>query len=41
MQDGRIVDDGPKAEMLTEARLSALFGTQVRLYSHDGYYHAS
>jgi iron complex transport system ATP-binding protein len=41
MQDGRIVADGSKAEMLTEARLSALFGTRVRLYCHDGYYHAS
>jgi len=41
MKDGRIEADGPKEEILTEAGLGALFGTRVRLYCHDGYYHAS
>jgi iron complex transport system ATP-binding protein len=31
MQDGRIVADGPKAKMLTSARLSRLFGAQLRV----------
>jgi len=39
MRDGRIVGDGGKAELLTEARLGALFGCPVRLTRQDGYYH--
>jgi len=31
MRDGRIVADGPREEMLTEARLSELFHTPVRI----------
>ena len=31
MRDGRIVGDGPRAEMLTEPRLSELFHTAVRI----------
>lgn len=31
MQDGRIVGDGPKAQMLTSARLSRLFGTRLKV----------
>jgi iron complex transport system ATP-binding protein len=31
MRNGRIVGDGPRAEMLTEARLSELFHTSVRI----------
>lgn len=31
MQDGRIVGDGPKAQMLTSTRLSRLFGTKLRV----------
>jgi iron complex transport system ATP-binding protein len=40
MRDGRIVDDGPRLNMLTEAKLSALFGTAVNLSERDGYLHA-
>ena len=31
MQDGRIVGDGPKAQMLTSVKLSRLFGTKLRV----------
>jgi len=34
MRKGRIVGDGPRTELLTEARLSELFGTRVRI-GHD------
>ena len=34
MRDGRIVGDGPREELLTEARLSELFNAPVRI-SHD------
>ena len=34
MRDGRIVGDGPREELLTEARLSVLFRTPVRI-GHD------
>jgi iron complex transport system ATP-binding protein len=34
MRDGRIVADGPRAELLTEARLSELFRAPVRI-GHD------
>jgi iron complex transport system ATP-binding protein len=40
MQDGRIVADGPKSELLTAKRLSALFKTEVRLSERDGFFHA-
>jgi iron complex transport system ATP-binding protein len=40
MQDGRIVADGPKDELLTAERLSALFKTDVRLSERDGFFHA-
>lgn len=40
MQDGRIAGDGPREEMLTEERLSALFDTRVSLTERDGYLHA-
>ncbi len=40
MQDGRIVADGSKRELLTEARLGDLFSTEVRLVERDGFYHA-
>jgi iron complex transport system ATP-binding protein len=40
MQDGRIVADGEKSELITAERLSALFGTEVRLSERDGFYHA-
>ena len=38
MQRGRVVADGPKQEILTEARLSALFGLKLDLAERDGYY---
>jgi len=37
MRDGRIVGDGPKKEMLKEARISDLFGFRVRISERDGY----
>src|SRR5580658_169503 len=40
MRDGRIVADGPKAELLTAANLSNLFQTEVHLTERDGFYHA-
>jgi iron complex transport system ATP-binding protein len=40
MQAGRIVADGPKSELLTAERLSALFSTEVRLAERNGFYHA-
>lgn len=38
MQRGRIVADGRKREILTAARLSALFGLKLDLAERDGYY---
>jgi iron complex transport system ATP-binding protein len=38
MNHGRIVKDGPKAEVLTAANLSELFGVPVDLAERDGYY---
>jgi iron complex transport system ATP-binding protein len=40
MKDGRIIADGPKDELLTAARLSELFKTEVRLTQKDGFRHA-
>jgi len=40
MRDGRILADGPKQDLLTSARLGALFGTQVELAERDGFYNA-
>jgi iron complex transport system ATP-binding protein len=40
MRDGRIVADGPKAELLTAANLSDLFKTEVNMTERDGFYHA-
>lgn len=39
MREGRIFADGPKAELLTKARLKALFGVDVELAVKDGFYH--
>lgn len=39
MQRGRIVADGRKAEILTNARLGALFGVPVRLFREGDYFH--
>jgi iron complex transport system ATP-binding protein len=39
LKGGRIVGDGPKAEVLTAERLTELFGVSVRVAKSDGYYH--
>lgn len=38
MSQGQIVADGPKKDLLTEKRLSALFGLPVELAERNGYY---
>jgi iron complex transport system ATP-binding protein len=40
MRNGRIVADGPREELLTAPKLSELFGTDVHLAEHDGFFHA-
>ncbi|HET9088561.1 MAG TPA: ATP-binding cassette domain-containing protein [Acidobacteriaceae bacterium] len=40
MGSGRIIADGPKRDMLTRERLSALFQTEVELTESDGFCHA-
>jgi len=40
MKEGRIVADGPKSELLTDARLSDLFKTEVQLSQRDGFHFA-
>ena len=40
LRDGRIVDTGPKASMLTAARLSALFDSRIAIEASNGYYYA-
>ena len=40
MRNGRIVADGKREELLTAPRLSELFGTEVHLAEHDGFFHA-
>ncbi len=40
MREGRIVADGPKADLLTAATLSDLFKTRVNMTERDGFYHA-
>jgi iron complex transport system ATP-binding protein len=39
MRDGAIVGDGRKADMLTEEKISDLFGFPARINHRDGYYH--
>jgi iron complex transport system ATP-binding protein len=39
MQRGRIVADGPKADVLTSERLGALFGVPVKLFRGGEYFH--
>ena len=39
LQRGRVIADGPKEHVLTDERLSALFGVPVRLFREDGYFH--
>jgi iron complex transport system ATP-binding protein len=40
MRDGRIVADGGKRELLTEHRLSDLFGREITLIERDGFWNA-
>ena len=40
MKDGRILADGAREELLTEARLSELFNTQVRIGRDDEWLHS-
>ncbi|MEZ5403087.1 MAG: ATP-binding cassette domain-containing protein [Bryobacteraceae bacterium] len=40
LKSGTVFGDGAKAEMLTTARMSALFETPVEVEEHGGYYHA-
>ena len=40
LQAGRVVDDGPKDELLTSARLSDLFGVPVEVGRRGDFYHA-
>lgn len=40
MRDGRIIADGPKAELLSAGRLSELFGAEVQVMERDGFFHA-
>jgi len=40
LRDGRVLISGPKAEVLTDAHLSALFQSSVVVESADGYYYA-
>jgi iron complex transport system ATP-binding protein len=39
LREGRILADGPKAEVLAEKHLSELFGVAVRLGQVDGFFH--
>ena len=40
MRDGRIVADASKRELLTEAKLSELFGCSIHLSERDGFFNA-
>lgn len=40
LRAGRVMADGAKDSVLTEANLQALFGVQVRLESNNGYFYA-
>lgn len=39
MQNGRLAADGPKQDLLTASRLSALFETTLEVTERDGYFH--
>jgi len=39
LRQGRIFADGPKQELLTEARLAELFGVPLTVARRDGFYH--
>lgn len=38
LQQGRIVGDGSKQQILTDERLSALFGIPLHVHAHEGYF---
>lgn len=40
MLQGRIFADGAKQELLTAERLRSLFGVQMQLVEHDGFWHS-
>lgn len=40
LRQGVVVQDGPKAEVLTSDRLSSTFGVPVDVLQRDGFYHA-
>lgn len=40
LREGRVIEDGPKRELLTTDRLSGLFGVPVAVAERDGHYHA-
>jgi iron complex transport system ATP-binding protein len=40
MSEGRIVADGPKADLLTAPHLSQLFGGEIHVSHHAGWYNA-
>jgi iron complex transport system ATP-binding protein len=40
MKHGRVVEDGPKARLLTSARLSELFEMPIAVGRHGGYFYA-
>ena len=39
LREGRIVADGAKEKVLNEGHLRELFGVEVRLHRHDGFFH--
>ena len=39
LKSGKVLADGPKESVLTEANLLALFGVNVQLHREDGYFH--
>jgi iron complex transport system ATP-binding protein len=39
LREGKIFADGPKDELLTETKLTELFGVQVNVSRRDGFYH--
>jgi len=39
LQGGRILADGAKEKVLTDEKLSDLFGVSVRLFPEDGYFY--
>jgi iron complex transport system ATP-binding protein len=40
LKEGRVAYDGPKREILTDAKLSEVFGAPVRVSVHEGRYFA-